>query len=174
MRQQIDTLSSYQRRKHSLVRLGVLSLIVCLLCVATSVQAQIKFPPRYSWTLVDLGVNDWAVGHAINNAGQVAGYMSAWAFRTGAGQPIVPSTDNLGVLPGHHRSFANAINNNGDVVGDSVNDIAYQWRAFRYGFNGGGMEDLHSLGIHSSARGINDYNWIVGYFTSSTYHNQAM
>jgi len=198
MRQRIHTLSSDQCIKQSLVerstsmplgasrarkRLRVfqsmaLSLTVSLLhilYIATSAQAQVKVP-RNAYTLVDLGVNEWAIGEAINSSGQVVGNMGIHAFRTMGNQPILPSADDLGVLPGHHRSFAYAINNNGVVVGFSANDAAYQWKAFRFGFNGGGMEDLHniSLGIHSAAFGINDFNWMVGSFTKSSQLTQAM
>jgi probable HAF family extracellular repeat protein len=160
-----------QSMRQEIQYIGILTLIVCLLLFAPSAQAQFKFR---GYTLVDLGVSDWAVGQSINNSGRVVGNMGVHAFRTSSNQPIVPATEDIGVLPMHQRSFAHAINNDGVVVGDSARDSPYEWRAFRFGNNGAGMENLHALGIHSGARGINDHGWIVGYFTTSGYVNQAM
>jgi probable HAF family extracellular repeat protein len=174
MTRQIHTLPSYQGRRQPLRRMGVLHLVVSMLFIAASAQAQ-SIVPQNNYTLVDLGVNDSAIGHGINNAGQVVGYMGARPFRTMANQPIVPASDDLGVLPGHTRSFAHAIDSSGVVVGSSVDDNPYEWRAFRYGFNGAGMESLDSVGKHSFAYGINDHGWIVGAIvTSSSQLSQGM
>jgi probable HAF family extracellular repeat protein len=157
---------------------------------AGSMTVGAQFWPRpisNTYTLVNLGASTiWSFGYAINASGQAVGDMDKptgysqqahRAFRTAPNQPVNPWNDDLGVLPGHWRSYAFAIDNNGVVVGDSVYNSAYiQTRAFRYGYNGAAMEDLHGVpgAVHSYARGLNDYGWIVGHFTDSWRRSHAM
>lgn len=77
----------------------------------------------------------------------------AWA----AGYTIT----GLGTLSGGTYSYANGINNNGQVVG--YGDTASGYNAFLY--SNGTMTDLGTLsgGGISQATGINTNGWVVGY-----------
>ena len=73
---------------------------------------------------------------------------------------------NLGVPPGSWASYAQAINNNGEIVGHSFTTNR-AFHAFRYSC--GAMVDLNTLLPSNSgwtsidAQGINDSGEIVGY-----------
>lgn len=71
-----------------------------------------------------------------------AGQGSLHAFHTAPNRPIDPASDDLGTLGGD-TSRANAINNQGDVVGTSETPVPGQPHAFL--FQAGKMIDLHSL-----------------------------
>jgi len=94
--------------------------------------------------------------HAINDAGVVVGgYQNAWFWENG-------NVTELGTLGGTY-SKATAINNNGQVVGesryspDSSGEHAFLWS------KGTGMIDLGTLGGTTSyARDINDSGQVVG------------
>jgi probable HAF family extracellular repeat protein len=129
-----------------------------------------------------LGGNN-SFASAINNVGQVVGQSDtggrdsygdtiAHAYRTAADCRINPTTDDLGTLGGTY-SWANGINNNGQVVGmanvDKQNIITH---AFLYSANGP-MQDLGTLGgSYSEANGINNKGQVVGYSIANdgSYH----
>ncbi len=104
---------------------------------------------------------------AINDSGQVTGYQQ----QTGFGGPSIAVRDNrssngslekLGTLNGGSSSAGNAINDNGDVAGDS-NTANGQTHAFVYVGNGP-MQDIQTLPVatSSTATGINDSGQVVG------------
>ena len=77
------------------------------------------------------------------------------------------SVTGLGFLSGDNLSIASAINDNGQVVGVSVNSSSSGCNAFLY--NNGTMTELGTLGGSASyARAINDNGQIVGYSTTSS------
>ncbi len=102
---------------------------------------------------------------AINDQGQIAGH--GWVF--GSHHAFIHENGvmrDLGTLGGR-RSFAYAINNLGQVVGNS-NDIE-DFDYFAYLYDGGVMTDLNSLidpalgwTLHA-ATGINDHGQIAAY-----------
>jgi probable HAF family extracellular repeat protein len=158
------------------------SVLAAVVLGSAPAEAQIKQIRFGQYTLTDLGASTiWSFGQAINNSGRAVGDMSEYsgsgqlqrAFRTSANQSISPGSDDLGVLFGDYRSYAYGINSAGVVVGESVHNYpSIYTHAIRYGYNGAGMEDLHpsSLGASEShALGINDDNWIVGYYVKSGY-----
>jgi probable HAF family extracellular repeat protein len=81
-----------------------------------------------------------------------SGYENAYLYSGGAMQ-------SLGTLPGYTESQANAVNNDGQVVGVAYNGI--NDRAFIY--SGDSMHDLGALGgDYSDAWGINDNGLVIG------------
>ena len=104
---------------------------------------------------------------AINETGQLAGYLNGHAALWSGGHVL-----DLGTLGGTH-SYANAINNAGQVAGHSYTaaDPEGGWsegHAFLW-TPGAGMQDLGTLGGPSSiAHGMNDHGQVVGEsYTSS-------
>lgn len=114
--------------------------------------------PRY--TVTDIGTlgNDWVYhgGAGINNQGEVVGAsltkdnnIHAFLWRSG-------SMTDLGTLPGSTDSIATAINNRGQVVGESGSQ-AFLWQ-------NGGMCALGTLPGYTDswATAINDQGQIAG------------
>lgn len=66
----------------------------------------------------------WAID--INNAGMVCGYSFPIPMRACVWQPGSTTPTNIGALSISHQSYANAVNNNGVVVGHS-NDRGFVW-----------------------------------------------
>src|SRR5215217_9622395 len=110
--------------------------------------------------MTDLGLLAWGSGaaSAINNSGQVVGNSvdgnwSSHAFLYKEdGDPNTADMKDLGLLGGTYRSYysnsqANGINNSGQVVGWSADDIGHQ-HAFLY--KDGVMKDLGTLGGSNS------------------------
>ncbi len=124
-----------------------------------------------------------AFANGINNLGQVVGaagtaastvgpYPSTefHAFRTAPNSPINPSTDDLGTLGGEPNSsgdasVANAINDKGQVVGNSQT-VSGETHAFRTAPNSPinpSTDDLGTLGGgYSIAYAINNKGQVVG------------
>jgi probable HAF family extracellular repeat protein len=110
-----------------------------------------------------------AQAFGINNKGQIVGYLSpggtaafAHAFLWSRGK----FTD-LGTLPGTNLSFGNALNDEAQVVGQSLNTTAHTSRAFLW--ESGTLLDLGkaaSAHTNSEARAINKKGVVVG--TSGT------
>ena len=119
------------------------------------------------WT--DLGtIGTWCFALGINNSGQIFGYY-------GTGDPNYPIHaflysngvwTGLGTLPGDDSSYANGINNNGQVVGMSMVSGGNS-HAFLY--SSGVMTDLGTLpgGSSSVAFGINNKGQILGGSTTA-------
>ena len=109
------------------------------------------------YNITDLGGFFWATG--INNMGQVVGFTSSGGYH-GVIYSNGKFTD-IGVLPGDAASYANGINDTGQVVGESTN-INNSYRAFLY--SNGTMTNLGTLGGASiSPTGINHSGQIVGF-----------
>jgi probable HAF family extracellular repeat protein len=117
--------------------------------------------------------------YGIDNTGRVVGVSIpstgvTGAFQTPPDAPYVAGApDNLGVLSaGDTWSQAYAINNKGQIVGDSGNNTGFA-NAFLY-LHGIPMEKLNTTGslgslfiqnaVATHAAAINDYGWIVGSF----------
>jgi probable HAF family extracellular repeat protein len=123
----------------------------------------------------EYGWGDITTASDINSMGQIVGKSVAvggvyHAYRTSPYAPINPATDDLGSLGG--QSVAEAINNYGQVVGNSsITPESGYTHAFLY--SGSNMVDLNTLidqdsgWTLSSANGINDSGKIVGV----GYHN---
>jgi probable HAF family extracellular repeat protein len=119
--------------------------------------------------LPGLGGTFRSVATSINDFGVAAGYATTLLNANHAvrWQVLVPT--DIGTLGGTH-SFANGINNAGDVVGESWMPGDTGTHAFLY--SGGIMQDLGTLGgASSSASAINDSGQIVG--TASTPTNES-
>jgi probable HAF family extracellular repeat protein len=105
----------------------------------------------------------------INSAGQAVGNSDTayggFAFRTAPGQPINPTTDNLGAF-GTGAITATGINTQGQVVGFSPTGSDLGQRAFRTAPNAAinpVTDNLGTLGGDTSvAHGINDSGQVVG------------
>src|SRR5689334_16376956 len=123
------------------------ALIIFVLATLGTLSAQ---PPKYIvFDLGTLGGNGTAANFfgltdsafAINNLGQVAGESATaagdmHAFRSAAGMPVNPATDDLGTLGGVTQSRANGINDSGQVVGSVFDSSSTQTLAFRSTPNG--------------------------------------
>ena len=145
-------------------------LTVAIALVGAPLQAQ-------TYHLTDLGtintdpqtgvISSHATG--INNAGQVAGYSYS-----GTSNHAARFTDgvveDLGTIPGGHTSTGLAINDLGDVVGDS--EYSVNGGSIRHAtlFRNGTATDLGFLpswGNYSRANGINDAGQVVGHSGAS-------
>jgi probable HAF family extracellular repeat protein len=112
--------------------------------------------------LVDLTpTSDTGSAADINDAGQVTGYKTAaggvyHAFRWEEGAFV-----DLGVLPGLAHSFGWAINESGQVAGNSTSASGSSERLFRF-TDGTGLQSLGGVGEHNVAWGINGSGDVVG------------
>jgi len=121
---------------------------------------------------------------SINNSGQIVGnarkivpspvYRAVLFDETGGGQNI-----NLGSLSGYTSSWANFINDNGQIVGACFNDSS--GLATLFDTTGGGNNiDLNTTLINPltgwtlrEAYSINEDGWIVGYMSHSSLGEHA-
>ena len=125
------------------------------------------WPPTGGVTDIGTLGGTYSVGYAINNQGEIVGASSdssdvgeqAFLWTPGAGMQDLPSL-GLGV-----QDVANAINNNGAVVGYSClgSQCTGDYHAFLW-TPSGGIQDLGTLpgGIKTFAYGINSANHVVG------------
>jgi probable HAF family extracellular repeat protein len=103
----------------------------------------------------------------INNTGEIAGFATTVAGYKNAFLYSGGVLTDLGTLDGMDSSDAFGINDNGQVVGESYDQLSGGNHAFLYS-GSGPMEDLNSLidpnsgWILESATGINDSGQIVG------------
>jgi probable HAF family extracellular repeat protein len=142
-------------RRSPLLRLTINLVASAAIMTACSSSAQ-----GVSYTITDLGAN--ILPSAINNNGQVAGYIQVPA--TGYDRAFLYSAgviQNLGTLGGD-LSAAYGINNIGQVTGESFKVSGTGDRAFLY--SGGTMGSLGTLGgYYSVGTGINDGGQVTGY-----------
>jgi uncharacterized membrane protein len=125
-----------------------------------------------------LGASGAGKALAINSAGTVTGYAECAAdsdnfhafVRTSSG-----GVTDLGALSGMDSSKGKAINDNGDVVGDSYLSTAPSpdLHAFLDVCGAGGYAAMTDLGIpsgyqYSMASGLNKYDVVVGYAYNGT------
>lgn len=117
-----------------------------------------------------LGIN--SSGQVVGNSGIASGYYHAFLYSNG-------QMNDIGTFGGD--SFANAINDAGQIVGYSQGyaNTGYQSHALLY--SGGSLTDLGSFGGSSIANSINSAGQIVGTSTTTTgssvaflYQNGAM
>ena len=112
--------------------------------------------------MVDLTpTSDTGYAEDINDAGQVTGYRTAFggvyhAFRWQEGTFL-----DLGVLPGFAYSVGWAINESGQVAGNSTTASGSSERLFRF-TDGAVLQDLGGVGEHNVAWGINASGEVVG------------
>lgn len=105
----------------------------------------------------------------VNNQGQVVGYATLAQGPDPIGpRAIIWETSSgildLGTLFGDDHAFASAINNYGQVVGNSFSHDADVTRAFIW--DNGTMSDLGTLTSNGWwVQDINDAGWVVGYGT---------
>jgi probable HAF family extracellular repeat protein len=125
--------------------------------------------------MLDLGVPSGYVSsraYAINDRGQVAGWLLTKSGQTHAMLWQDGVMHDLGTFPGGHTSVANAINNTGQIVGSSQGAdgkvSACLWQCGR-------ILDLGRLpgDVYSRAQGINDLGQIVGESRLDTNVNYA-
>jgi probable HAF family extracellular repeat protein len=124
-------------------------------------------------TLTDLGLLDGTDSNAplrdsnandINNAGQIVGHSSTALASGGYGMHATiwngTKATDLGTIEGWQNSFANAINDSGDVVGWS-HTVGFQHATL---WKDSTAIDLGTLGGNfSRANAINDKGQVVGY-----------
>jgi len=138
-------------------------VIVVILLVATNHCNAVPVP----YEIVDLGTLGGFLSRAtgINNSGQVVGYSitSAGEHRAFLWENNVMT--DLGTLPSHTQSFAQAINNHGHIVGQSAS-VGSPGTSFPVVYKDGAMHRiaLPSLyqGENGTATAINDYGQIIG------------
>jgi probable HAF family extracellular repeat protein len=102
----------------------------------------------------------YGIAYDINDLGQVVGLGGSHAFLYSNG-----ITKDLGTIPGTDFSEALAINNKGEIVGDSRSSSPAQGVAFIY--SNGVMSRLNPVGSYAIAYGINNYSQIIGNFLTS-------
>src|SRR5688572_18850852 len=114
-----------------------------------------KLNGRYS-RATDINDSNKAVGNA-----EVTGSSDVRAVLWTQGKKGLWSITNLGTMAGYNSSGANAINNNGVIVGWAFNSALTASSAFVYN---GSMVALPGLGgPRSAAAGINNHGAIVGW-----------
>lgn len=151
--------------------------LACRLCVAVTlipvfVSAALGQP---AWRAIDLGAerSGLSVALDINNAGHVVGWRATGVAERGFIWTAATGMVELGGLDGHARlSHAIAINDAGQVVGDSFTDSgrihAFLWTAST------GMRDLGTLGGEfSAAYDINGFGHVVGTSTTASGETHA-
>ena len=117
---------------------------------------------RQAEGMVDLTpASDTGYAEDINDAGQVTGYKTApggvyHAFRWQEGTFL-----DLGALPGFAHSFGWAINESGQVAGNSTTASGNSERLFRF-TDGAVLQNLGGVGEHNVAWGINASGEVVG------------
>ncbi len=152
-----------------------LSAIGTLVQAEDSAAVSLATPPdppagNYEFDVVDLGTlgGNASGALAINDRSQVVGWALDDLGQTQAFLWQGGGLTGLGFLPGEFYSMANAINNNGDIVGFSYVGPTAQ-HAFLCRSNS--LEDLGTLGgTRSVARGINERGEVTGWalLTNST------
>ena len=102
------------------------------------------------------------VGEAKLNSTASAIHAVRWTVAVPQG--TVTSTTDLGVLPGHAESFANGVNNAGQITGTSDPNSFLSIRSFIYS-TATGMVDLGlgSIGQNARALDLNAFGVITGY-----------
>jgi hypothetical protein len=127
--------------------------------------------PNHPYELLPLPdgyVRSWANG--INDAGVIVGGASITGYPNEHGDGVVWTPNGEGGydvqvldhLPGHTGSIAKAINNRGDIIGQSI----FQNSGFGPGvwFNApGGVFDISLIGAPSTLEDINDAGIVVGF-----------
>jgi probable HAF family extracellular repeat protein len=112
----------------------------------------------------------WCVGNGINDKGQIVGGIENQGYEDPFLYSSSSGMQDLGNLGGSNNSWATAINNNGQVVGEAITPSGNR-HAFLY-TSGLPMQDLGTLSgwlySNSGAADINDYGQIVG--TSDEFH----
>ena len=105
----------------------------------------------------------YASANAINGAGQIAGSSEANGPSHAFLWTVAGAAQDLGTIPGTNLSYAHAINETGQVVGNSAGGAFPYGHAFLWS-ESGGMVDLGVLlgKASSSATGINKSGQVVG------------
>ena len=129
------------------------------------------------YEVTDLGTlgGTWSRAFSINDAGQVVGLAQtsgdtvSQAFLYSGSGPM----QDIGIPSGFNSSYAEGINNKGQVIGVASSNLGSE-RAFLYS-GIGQVQDLGTLGGSngSSPSGINDVGQITG-FSSTIDNNQRI
>jgi len=140
------------------------------------------FPQAFLWDratgMNDLGTLNGGVSYAydINSIGQVVGEVMGGSDGVISKAFIwdnINRMQDLGNLGGTQKwARAYAINDNGQVVGQSSNTLSASGHAFVWD-RLGGMRDIDTSGRASCAWGINNSGWVVGSSTTSISIQQA-
>jgi probable HAF family extracellular repeat protein len=133
---------------------------------AAGLRHAFRFDPRRG-KMEDLGTlgGDGSVAWGINNRGQIAGEATNTQYLTHAVRwdRWTRKASDLGVLPGKIVSFAQDINDRGEVVGWSADVADESDQAFLWSPRTGVMTTLKGLGAgFSEARAIGPDGTVVG------------
>ncbi len=109
--------------------------------------------------VADINAAKEVVGQAV-----LSGFVHARAFRWTPGH----QAELLGTLPGGSEAGARAVNDNGEVVGNSNSGVAADFHAVAWDA-AGSITDLGSLGgSNATAEGVNEAGQVVGSSSTAT------